>query len=186
MRARVRKLIISLCLFAAVCVSALPGSAQRVAVKTNLLEWATITPNLGVEARLSRRLTLDVSMTANAIPLKIHDYRLNNVLFQPALRYWFNRPMARHFVSLDFVGGMYNLQLDTRRYKGDVIGGGIGYGYALVLNRHWNVEFEAAVGIARLHGFDWRTSNKMPSVPNMSKWALVPIRLGVNFAYVFK
>ena len=40
-------------------------NAQRVALKSNLIDWATLSPNLAVEMRLNQRLTLDISAAAN-------------------------------------------------------------------------------------------------------------------------
>ena len=37
------------------------ASAQKVAVKTNALYWATTTPNVGMEFALSDRWTLEVT-----------------------------------------------------------------------------------------------------------------------------
>ena len=37
------------------------ASAQKVAVKTNALYWATTTPNVGVEFALGERMTLELA-----------------------------------------------------------------------------------------------------------------------------
>ncbi|MCM1111089.1 MAG: DUF3575 domain-containing protein [Clostridium sp.] len=168
-------------------LSLAPGtSAQRVALKSNALEWVALSPNLGLEARLSRRLTLDVRLTGNPFRVNISDCHITDLLFQPELRWWFNRPMARHFAALSFIGGIYDVRLRSRHYEGDILGAGLSYGYALVLGRHWNVEFEAGVGFGHLHGFKYRSPHPKPSVANWSRWTAMPIRIGVNFSYVFK
>lgn len=50
------------------------AQAQRVGLKTNLLYWATATPNVGLEFRLNRHLTLDLDAAYNR--LKVGDINL--------------------------------------------------------------------------------------------------------------
>ena len=86
-------------------------NAQRVALKSNLIDWATLSPNLAVEMRLNQRLTLDISAAANPFSFTIADMKATHFRFQPELRYWFNRPMARHFMGISLLGGLYNVKL---------------------------------------------------------------------------
>ena len=54
------------------------ASGQRLALKTNTIEWVAMSPNLAVEARLSRRLSLQMSFAANPFSFKVLDTRLTN------------------------------------------------------------------------------------------------------------
>ena len=65
-------------------------NAQRVALKSNLIDWATLSPNLAVEMRLNQRLTLDISAAANPFSFTIADMKATHFRFQPELRYWFH------------------------------------------------------------------------------------------------
>ena len=71
--------------------------AQKWAVKSNLLYDATATINLGVEAALGPRVTLDISGNYN--PWEFGDARWKHWLIQPEVRYWlcerFNRHLTR-------------------------------------------------------------------------------------------
>lgn len=162
------------------------ASAQRVALKTNALEYLILSPNLTMEARLSRKMSLQVGIAGNPIKSPIADYEFSNFRVEPELRYWFNRPMAKHFVALSTTAGKYSLQLKDRFISGDVIAAGFSYGYALVLARHWNVEFELGVGVGSFKGYDYKGKDNKPDAKNMSKVLPVPIRAAVSFAYVFK
>lgn len=53
------------------------AQAQRVGLKTNLLYWATATPNVGLEFRLNRHLTLDLDAAYNR--LKVGDINSRGV-----------------------------------------------------------------------------------------------------------
>ena len=48
-------------------------NAQRVALKSNLIDWATLSPNLVVEMEVESRLTLDISAAANPFSFTIAD-----------------------------------------------------------------------------------------------------------------
>ncbi len=163
------------------------ASAQRVALRTNTLEWLLASPNLALEARMSRHVTLSVGMGGS--PFKHYpgfdDVRLRNFNINPELRWWFNRPMARHFVGVNVTAAVFDIQLRSRHWKGDLFSAGVEYGYALVLSRHWNVEFTAGIGAGKARGREWKEPAERPKDTNMSKIVPVP-RLGVSFAYIFK
>lgn len=166
------------------------GCAQRVVLKTNALQWALNSPNLEVEARLGRRLALDVALLGSPVKWSIAGNRVNSIRFEPHLRYYFNRPMARNFLSLDLGTGMYDAiirknGLDSR-HKGIYAQAGVSYGYVLVLRRNWNIEFSLGVAAARIREFDYPNGTKRPSSPNSSRWLAVPSNLGVTFSYIFE
>ncbi len=134
--------------------------AQSVAIKTNVLYDLTATANLGVEVGLAPKWTLDVSGNLNA--WNIHETkRWKHWLVQPEARYWFCDRFSRHFVGFHILGGQYNIgglknnfsflgtpykNLTDKRYQGWGVGAGAAYGYAMILGKHWNLEFELGVG----------------------------------------
>lgn len=165
-----------------------PADAQRIALKTNTLDWVLMSPNLSLETRLSNRITLDVGMSGNLLSWSPYgsDVKLRNFRVEPELRYWFNRPMARHFVGIGLMGGPFDLQFRSHCYKGNIVAAVVNYGYALVLNRHWNVEFTVGVGLGRTWGYDYRSyEEQLPKEKNMNKWIPVPMGTSVSFSYIF-
>ncbi len=161
------------------------AQAQRVALKTNTVDWVALSPNLAVEARLSRRLSLQLAFAANPLSVSVFDTRWTNYRVEPELRYWFNRPMARHFIALSATAAAFNFRHATRHFQGDAVAAGISYGYALVLANHWNMEVEVGLGLAHVSAFNYKGDDK-PDTKNFSKVVPVPIRLGLSFAYIFK
>lgn len=141
--------------------------AQNVAIKTNLLYDATATVNLGVEVGLAPKWTLDISGNLNA--WNLHETkRWKHWLVQPEARYWFCDRFSRHFIGFHAIGGQYNIgglknnisflgtpykNLTNNRYQGWGAGAGVAYGYAAILGKHWNMEFELGVGYIYT-GFD--------------------------------
>ncbi len=127
------------------------------AIKTNALYWATTTPNLGFEFRLSDKFTMDLS--GNYLPWKLSGNKtLRHWLAQPELRYWVCRPFGGSFWGLHAHGGQFNVgggvnflnleQLKKYRYEGWFIGGGISYGYQWIVSNRWSIEAEIGAGYA--------------------------------------
>ncbi len=182
-----RKILTRCLVLLGLCVLYMPGAdAQRVALKTNVIDWATLSPNLALEVRLDRRFTLDLSMTANPITRDIAGMKLTHFRFQPELRYWFSRPMAQHFMGFDLLGGFYNMKFNGNYYEGDIWAVGMSYGYALVLNKHWNMEATIGLGYGHLRACKYDKFSNRPQYPNFNRWITVPARLGLSFSYVFK
>ncbi len=173
-------------LLTVLCMAPFKAGAQRIQIKTNALEYLALTPNLAVETRLNRTLSLQLALAANPIKHPICGYSLSHFRVEPELRYWFNRPMARHFIALSFSAAAYSLELKNRYIKGDAVGAGISYGYALVLSEHWNMEVEVGLGLASVSAYDYRGREiDKPETKNLRKIMPVPIRLGLSFGYIF-
>lgn len=159
---------------------------QRVALRTNILDWATLTPNLTLETRLSNRISLGLGFAGNPVKITVCDTRFNSFRFMPELRYWFNRPMAKHYAGVALLASSFDLKHKETLKQGDIFGGGLTYGYALVLGRHWNVEFTVGAGLGYVRYFDYLEGEFKPSSPNVSKLMIIPMNIGVSFTYIFK
>lgn len=136
------------------------ASAQKVALKTNLLYDATATVNAGIEIVLAPRWTLDISGNFNDWTMS-HNRKWKHWLVQPEARYWFCERFSGHFIGIHAHGGEYNFgnlkngikflgsdfsKLTDNRYQGWYVGGGLSYGYAWILGKHWNLEAELGIG----------------------------------------
>ena len=89
-------------------------------VKSNALMLATTTFNVGLEYRISRRLSLDVPLLIS--PYTISErYRIRTWGVQPELRYWpgrFAMPLAKgHFIGLHAHVSAFNVAGGDRRYQ---------------------------------------------------------------------
>lgn len=181
------KKILQTVLFVGMLVIACQSAfGQRVALRTNTLDWATLTPNLTLEARLSQRFTLGFGLAGNPVKVTVRDTRFNSFRFMPELRYWFNRPMAKHYAGVALLASNFDLAHKDTRKQGDIFGAGLTYGYALVLGRHWNVEFTAGAGLGYARYFDYLQAERRPSSPNVNKLMVIPMNIGVSFTYIFK
>ena len=176
------------------------ANAQDVAIKTNLLYDATLTPNLGVEVGLAPRWTLDVSGNLNLWTIG-DGHKWRHWLVQPEARYWFCQRFAGHFLGVHAPGGQYNFgnlnipfkflgsdfrELKDKRFEGWGVGAGIAYGYAWPISKHWNIEAELGLG------WVWTKFNSYPCADCGSKIDngkthnyVGPTKLAVNLVYMF-
>lgn len=174
--------------------------AQDVAVKTNLLYDATASINAGVEVALSDRWTFDVSGNIN--PWTFSDgKKWKHWLAQPELRYWLCDRFSGHFFATHLHGGQYNMggfdgklnflctdarKLKDFRYQGWFAGAGVGYGYAWILGKHWNLEAEIGFGYSytRYDRFRCAACGKKLE-ENKPHHYVGPTKAAVNLVYVF-
>ena len=179
-------------------VSATFANAQKVGIKTNLLYDATASVNLGLEFGLAPKWTLDISGDYNG--WSIHDHKWKHWFVQPEARYWFCNRFQGSFFAFHAIGGQYNFgnlpggfkflgsdfrNLNDHRYQGWGAGGGVGYGYACVLSKHWNLEFEIAVGAVytKYDIYDLESSSR--KLGNDHHIYYGPTKLAISLEYLF-
>lgn len=181
-----------------VMVSATFANAQKVGIKTNLLYDATANANLGLEFGLAPKWTLDLSADYNAWPIRGHKWK--HWFVQPEARYWLCTRFQGHFFALHAIGGQFNFgnlkhgfmflgsnfkNLADHRYQGWGAGGGIAYGYAWALAKHWNIEAEIGLGAiyAKYKEFDCESCSRQTGSGHHVYYG--PTKLAVNFEYLF-
>ncbi len=159
-------------------------SAQRFAIKTNALTWATLSPNLGVELVVAEKVTLNLSTTFN--PFKIKDYKLHFVQVQPEIKYWFGRPLAEHYLGVTGFFANNNMQFNDSYYKGDAYAVGLTYGYAWVLSNRWSMEASLGFGVIHYRQFHRLKDETYPTMPNKTGNKVAPVKIGLSFYYILK
>lgn len=133
--------------------------AQDVAIKTDVLKDALLTPTLGVEVGLAPKWTAELTGSLNAWP--VNDHYWKHWMLMPEGRYWFCQRFSGHFVGAHVLGGQYNFgnlknnikflgtdfsKLSDERHQGWMVGAGIAYGYDWILSDNWNLEAEIGIG----------------------------------------
>lgn len=166
-------------------------------VKTNVVSWATTTPNLGFELPLGERSSFQVFGTYNPFNLKGNN-KLKHWLVQPEVRWWTGgTPFSGHFVGAHLLGGAYNAggirmpfnllpELDTHRYEGWGIGGGISYGYQWRLGERWNLEAAIGVGYARLSHDIFPCEKCAEKTGEEKRNYFGPTKAAINLIYIIK
>ena len=122
-------------------------------IKTNALEVAMLVANLGVEFRITPRVSFDMIWHYSPYDYFVSDRKLRLDAIEPELRFWWGEALVKgHFVGLHLPVAGFNIQLNDKfRYQDPnhaLCGVGISYGYAMPLGRrgNWGVEFTVGVG----------------------------------------
>lgn len=117
----------------------------RLALRANLLRWATLTPELGLEWRINSSwgIVANGSWTSWSWNDKDRRYALWEVM--PEVRYYIGEKKAG-YVGAMFKAGQFNYKLSETGKQGDLIGGGITGGYQLKLNRALSMDFNLGLG----------------------------------------
>lgn len=155
----------------ALFVSVHDGKAQRVAISTDVLQWALISPNLGFEVALSQHHALGFS--ASTCPVKVSDrLSVTHLSVSPQYKYWFRMPSYGHYAGADLMYSSYEIGGSAYAGSGNLLALRGTYGYSLILGRRWNLIPNAGLGL----GLDW--GDKISILP--------VIKLGVNIQMVIK
>ena len=123
------------------------GKAKEASfsLRANLLRWATLTPDLGLEWRINRLWGILVhgSWTSWSWNDKDRRYALWEV--SPEVRYYMGKE-KRGYLGAMYKAGAFNYKLSATGRQGDLMGGGITGGYQLRLNNALSLDFNLAVG----------------------------------------
>lgn len=173
---------------------------QKVALKTNLLYDASATVNIGAEVGLAPKWTLDLSGNLNAWKMS-HQRQWRHWMVQPEARYWLCDRFSGHFFAAHLHGGQFNVgglknsikflgtdfsTLSDYRVQGWFAGAGLGYGYAWVLGRHWNLEGEIGLGYAYTHYDKFRCADCGEKVAADRTYNYVGVtKAAINLIYLF-
>ena len=117
----------------------------HLSLRANLLRWATLTPDLGVEWRIcpSWGIAVNGSWTSWTWSDKDHRYALWEVA--PEVRYYMGEKKAWYLGAM-FKAGQFNYKLSETGKQGDLMGGGITAGYQLRLNKALDLDFNLGLG----------------------------------------
>lgn len=124
---------------------------HRLAVKTNLLYYAVLVPNLEIEWRINDNwsVALEGAFASVGKYESSLAYRLS--MLSPEVKRWIRprAPWHGFYVGLFAGGGLYDYEKRTRGYRGEGVMGGLSVGYMWPLSRC--LSMEAAVGAGYLY-----------------------------------
>lgn len=158
--------------------------AQFYSVKANLLGWATTNMNIEPSMTLSRKLSLHAPLTYNPFVFK-NNKRMQNLTFQPGIRYWFLESYARGFVGINGIASAYHFTGKKYRYEGMAYGLGLSYGYAQPLSPRWNFELETGWGLVWADYTKYTCKECGKKIGKEVNWYLVPTKASLSIVYLF-
>ena len=117
----------------------------HLSLRANLLRWATLTPDLGLEWRIcpSCGIAVNGSWTSWTWSDKDRRYALWEVV--PEIRYYMGEKKAWYLGAM-FKAGQFNYTISETGKQGDLMGGGITTGYQLRLNKALTLDFNLGLG----------------------------------------
>lgn len=190
-------------LFVAFVAMSIPAISQdQLAVKTNLLYGIpALTPNLAVEYGVGPKTSLELFGSYNGWKVngsETSNKKLAHWLVEPAFRYWFCERFNGHFTGIHTMYGEYNISghdiplffngkiHKEYRYQGNTIGVGISYGYNLILNRRFNLEFEVGTGYNHLKYDKFECRKCGEKMSSETKNYFGPTKAAITLVYLIK
>ena len=126
-------------------VQSLSPTISQLSLRANLLRWATLTPDLGLEWHIcpSWGIAVNGSWTSWSWNDKHRRYALWEVA--PEVRYYMGEKKAWYLGAM-FKAGQFNYKISEAGKQGDLMGGGITTGYQLRLNKALTLDFNLGMG----------------------------------------
>ena len=117
----------------------------HLSLRANLMRWATLTPDLGLEWRIcpSCGIAVNGSWTSWTWSDKDRRYALWEVA--PEIRYYMGEKKTWYLGAL-FKARQFNYKLSETGKQGDLMGGGITAGHQLRLNKALALDFNLGLG----------------------------------------
>lgn len=118
---------------------------SHISLRANLLRWATLTPDLGLEWQFARRwsIAVDGSWASWSWDNKNKRHALWEVA--PEVRYYFSES-NKFYLGAQYKIGECNYKLSSTGKQGDLQGGGITFGYKLPIGKSLALDFNVGAG----------------------------------------
>ena len=120
--------------------------SYTLSLRANLLRWATLTPDLGIEWRISPSVGIMVNGSWTSWTWQDNARRYAALWeVMPEVR-WYLGDARRWYVGAMFKAGQFNYKLSDTGRQGDLLGGGITGGYQLHLTKALSMDFSLGLG----------------------------------------
>lgn len=123
-----------------------------LALRANLLHWAALTPDVGIEWRFSPRFGAMLNGAYSNWTLE--GYRVGLWMVSPEVRWYFNRT-KRWYLGVMGKVGQFNCRISGPGYQGDFLGGGLTVGYQMRMTRALSMDFGVGLGYMKVKYEDY-------------------------------
>ena len=152
-------------------------------IRANLLRWATLTPDVGVEWRMNRNVSIVVNGTATSWSWKDGDRRYALWEITPEFR-WYLGKERRGYVGAIYKTGFFNYKLSGTGRQGCLNGYGVTGGYILPLSRSLSMDFTLGLGYVHARYDRYHLADGMRErIGKESKDWFGPIDAGVTLVW---
>ena len=121
------------------------ADSYTLSLRANLLRWATLTPDVGIEWRITPSVGIAVNGSWTSWTWQDNDRRYALWEVAPEVR-WYMGKEKRGYLGAMFKAGQFNYKFSGTGRQGDLMGGGITGGYQLRLSDALSLDFNVAVG----------------------------------------
>ena len=121
------------------------ADSYTLSLRANLLRWATLTPDVGIEWRITPSVGIAVNGSWTSWTWQDNDRRYALWEVAPEVR-WYMGKEKRGYLGAMFKAGQFNYKLSATGRQGDLMGGGITGGYLMRLSDALSLDFNVAVG----------------------------------------
>lgn len=121
------------------------ADSYTLSLRANLLRWATLTPDVGIEWRITPSVGIAVNGSWTSWTWQDNDRRYALWEVAPEVR-WYMGKEKRGYLGAMFKAGQFNYKFSATGRQGDLMGGGITGGYQLRLSDALSLDFNVAVG----------------------------------------
>lgn len=194
MRIPLKLFVLTLTIF----IAAFTAKAQDVAVNTNLVHDAILTPNLGVEVKVDSSWTLDFNGALRPWPTSDKVRRkYRHLTLQLKGRKWIDgTPFRGRFYDIDLLYAHYNIgnlnmhyfgmfqAANHHRIQGNLYGAGSRYGYAWQLGSGFGVNVWGGADLSWTHYRKYNCDYCGSLIKHESRVYLLP-EIGVEVNYQF-
>lgn len=164
-------------------ISLIPGYY----VKSNLIPWAATIANIKGEISFGHKWSIDLGLWY--CPWIVSQkHSLKTLCILPEGRWWLKDNRYGHFLNFHLTASWFNLRFGDYRYQDTnrpAFGAGIGYGYKLMFNDNWGMEFTIGAGFLSLKYDRYYNILNGAKIDTRitSYWGID--RLAVSFVYKF-
>ena len=167
----------------------------RVALRTNLLYDATLSPNFGLDVRVDSAWTVGLLAGINAWDIdKEKNKKWRHALFSLRARNYRKGLFHKNYIEFDAIYSHFNVgntkipfglysAVKDRRLQGDLVALGGKYGYSWILARNWRIEAEAGVAVGYAWFKEYDCDHCGTYYGKGDRIFLLP-QLGVNVVYI--
>lgn len=191
-----RRYLIVLVVFCCLLFGRTAVQAQKIALKADVLNYATASLHLEPEVVVGHKSTLALGISYN--PWTFADnMKWRHLRVQPEYRYWLCRPFGGHFLGLHASYTRFNVGnvslpfnwlpiLNDNRVQGNEWAVGVGYGYHWILTPHWSMEAEVGVGYSHADFDRYECQKCGDHLEKRHTNRFMPTKLALSFIYIIR
>ena len=159
------------------------ADSYTLSLRANLLRWATLTPDLGIEWRISPSMGIMVSGSWTSWTWNDNARRYALWEVAPEVRWYLGEKKA-WYVGAMFKAGQFNYKFSGTGRQGDLLGGGITGGYQLRLTEALSMDFTLGLGYlnADTERYDVIDGVRVRSGNETKHW-IGPVNAGVTLVW---